>query len=160
MVALVGAVLVAADQLTKSWAVGRLSNGRRIELVGSLHFELAYNTGTAFSVGSGRNLGPFIALLALAVVVALILVGDTTHSRVGALAVGLVAGGAIGNLLDRAFRHGGGFMSGGVVDFIALDWWPTFNVADMAISVGAVVLVLASLRPQPRITRSAIGDEE
>jgi signal peptidase II len=54
----------------------------------------------------------------------------------------MVLGGAIGNLLDRAFRPGDGFLGGGVVDFIDLQWWPVFNLADSAIVVGAITLFL------------------
>jgi signal peptidase II len=57
-----------------------------------------------------------------------------------AVAIGLVFGGALGNLIDRAFREGDGFLGGGVVDFIDLQWWPVFNIADAAIVVGALLL--------------------
>ena len=56
--------------------------------------------------------------------------------------MGLILGGALGNLLDRVFRDGHGFLGGAVVDFIDLQWWPVFNVADMAITLGAVALAL------------------
>jgi signal peptidase II len=56
------------------------------------------------------------------------------------VAIGLVAGGALGNLIDRAFRAGDGFLGGGVVDFIDLQWWPVFNLADAAIVLGALLL--------------------
>jgi signal peptidase II len=58
---------------------------------------------------------------------------------------GAIAGGAIGNLLDRLLRADDGFMSGGVVDFIDFQWWPIFNVADMAVVCGAIGLMLLSL---------------
>jgi signal peptidase II len=57
-----------------------------------------------------------------------------------AVAIGMVSGGALGNLIDRAFREGDGLLGGGVVDFIDLQWWPVFNVADAAIVVGALLL--------------------
>ena len=57
------------------------------------------------------------------------------------IAVGAIIGGAIGNLADRAFREGGGFFGGAVVDFIDLQWWPVFNVADSAIVVGGILVV-------------------
>jgi signal peptidase II len=139
-------VVVLLDQLTKTWAVNRLSGGRQIDLVGSLRFNLAFNEGAAFSVGNGWNLGPWIAVLALVVVSTLVFTGPTVRSTFGAIAVGMVAGGAVGNLLDRAFRAGSGFLGGRVVDFIDVQWWPVFNVADSAVSVGAVALVLYSLR--------------
>jgi len=144
VVALVAAVTLALDQLTKTWALRALDDGPiRVGL--TLDLALAYNTGTAFSMGSGKGLGPWITVLALGVVVAVSL-GYTSRFRLGAWAAGLVAGGAIGNLADRAFRGDDGFLHGAVIDFIAFDWWPTFNVADAGICVGAALLVLASLR--------------
>jgi signal peptidase II len=154
MVGAVTAALVVADQLSKHWALGRLSGGRVVDVVGSLRFRLTYNTGTAFSLGSGRNLGPLIAVLALGVVAWLLWSGHS-RTRLGALAAGLVAGGAVGNLVDRAVRSGpygadAGFMGGAVVDFVDLQWWPVFNVADAGIVVGALLLVVASFRePEP-----------
>ena len=149
LVAAIGVVIVVVDQLTKAWALRRLSGGRLVDVVGSLRFNLAYNTGTAFSLGSGKGLGPWISVLALAVVVGLSL-GYTSRFRLGAVASGLIAGGAIGNLVDRAFRGDDGFLHGAVIDFVDLQWWPVFNVADAAIVVGAGLLVLASLRsPAP-----------
>jgi len=149
-VSVLAAVVVIVDQVSKHWAVNRLSGGRVVEVVGDLHFALTWNTGASFSLGEGRNLGPLIAVLALGVVAWLLRSG---HSRTipGAVAAGLVAGGAIGNLVDRAFRSGpagapSGFMGGAVVDFIALPWWPTFNVADSAVVVGAILLVFATWR--------------
>jgi signal peptidase II len=140
------AIVVVLDQSTKTWAVNRLSAGRIIDLVGSLRLNLAFNQGAAFSVGDGWNLGPWIAVLALVVVSTLVFTGPTARSRVGAVAIGLVAGGALGNLLDRAFRAGSGFMGGRVVDWIDVQWWPVFNVADSAVCIGAVALVIYSIR--------------
>jgi signal peptidase II len=65
-----------------------------------------------------------------------------------AIAIGMVLGGALGNLSDRAFRGGGGFLGGGVVDFVDLQWWPVFNVADSAIVVGAILLFLVQWRDE------------
>jgi signal peptidase II len=64
----------------------------------------------------------------------------------GVLSLGLVLGGAFGNLVDRLFRDGSGFLGGAVIDFIDLQWWPIFNVADMAVSIGGVLLVLTSAK--------------
>jgi signal peptidase II len=139
-------MVVLLDQATKTWAINRLSGARVIDLVGSLRLNLAFNEGAAFSVGDGWNLGPFIAVLALVVVSTLVFTGPTARSGFGALAIGLVAGGAIGNLTDRAFREGSGFMGGRVVDWIDVQWWPVFNIADSAVSVGAVALVLYSFK--------------
>ncbi len=148
--AVAGSVVLVADQLTKSWAVAHLGDGHADDLVGSLRLRLTSNSGSAFSLGSGRNLGPLIALLALVVVGALVAHGQTTRTRLGAVAVGMVAGGALGNVADRAFRAGDGFLGGHVIDFVDLQWWPVFNVADAAIVGGALGLVALGLRrPSP-----------
>ena len=145
LVLLVAAVVLAVDQLTKWWAVDRLVRGT-VDVVGSLRFNLAYNTGTAFSIGSGRGLGPVIAPLAMVIVVVLVLLGGTARRAAGAVAAGLVIGGALGNLADRAFRGDNGFLHGAVIDFIDLQWWPIFNVADASIVVGALLLALISFQ--------------
>lgn len=145
IVALVAVVALVVDQASKAWAVATLDDGHVIDLVGSLRFNLAYNTGVAFSTGSGKGLGPWISVLALGVVVAVSL-GATSRTKLGALASGLISGGAIGNLADRAFRGDDGFLHGAVIDFIDLQWWPIWNVADACVVVGACLLVLVSLR--------------
>lgn len=80
------------------------------------------------------------------VVIAGLAFGYTSRHPLGATSVGLIAGGAVGNLIDRAFRGDDGFLQGAVVDFIDLQWWPVFNIADAAIVVGAVLLVVVSFR--------------
>jgi signal peptidase II len=145
----VALVLLTVDQGSKKWALTRLSDGRIVDAVGSLRFALTWNTGASFSVGSDLELGPYIALLAL-VVVGWLLWSGHSASRLGAVAAGMVSGGAVGNLLDRALRSGpagteAGFMGGAVVDFIDVQWWPIFNVADMGVVGGALFLVLASI---------------
>lgn len=148
LVALVGLAVLVVDQITKEWALRALQDGP-IDVVGSLRFNLLYNTGTAFSLGSGKGLGPWISVLAIGVVVGLAL-GYTSRFALGATAAGLIAGGAVGNLVDRAFRGDEGFLHGAVVDFVDLQWWPVFNVADAAIFIGAGLLVVASIRaPAP-----------
>ncbi len=143
------AVVLCVDQLTKRWAVSRLHDGRTIHVIGSLRLNLAYNTGTAFSIGSSRNLGPVIALLGVVVIVLFLVSGGSARRGTGVLAGGLVIGGALGNLADRAFRGDGGFFSGAVIDFVDLQWWPVFNVADSAIVVGGCTAVIANLRKAP-----------
>jgi len=148
LVAAVAGVVIAIDQLTKSWAVHTLTT-RDIELVGSLRLHLARNRGAAFSLAFGT--GGVVAVLAIIVVIVLIAVGRSLDTRIGVLSLGLVLGGALGNLADRAFREGSGFLGGAVIDFIDLQWWPVFNVADVAVTVGGVLLVLtASKEPRPR----------
>jgi signal peptidase II len=142
----VALAVVAVDQLTKHWALDRLSRGD-IHLVWTLRLSLERNTGAAFSVGGGR--GGIIAILALVVVVLTFRAGWVLERKLSLVAVGLVLGGAIGNLADRAFRDGSGFLGGAVVDFIDLQWWPVFNVADMAVVSGAILLALTALRGEP-----------
>jgi signal peptidase II len=143
----VAAVVILVDQLTKWWAINHLQT-RVIHVVWTLQLDLTRNTGAAFSSVSGR--GPLVGLVALVIVGILLWQGASVSGRLGSVALGLVLGGALGNLIDRAFRSGGGFMGGGVVDFIDLRWWPVFNVADSCVVVGAITLVAVMLlRPGP-----------
>ena len=95
----------------------------------------------AFS--AGRDWGPVIAVLAMVIIVVLLLNLRRESSPLGDVAVGMVVGGAVGNLVDRLFRDPA-WLRGGVVDFIDFQWFPIFNVADMAITVGGALLVWAS----------------
>lgn len=142
LLSVAGTVLVL-DQLSKWWATETLDTDV-IDLVGSLRLKLVLNYGAAFSLTQGR--GAVISLLALGVVALLLRNGRHATHPLAAMALGLVLGGAIGNLSDRAFRDGDGFLGGGVVDFIDLQWWPIFNVADMGVVCGAFLLVIASWR--------------
>jgi signal peptidase II len=142
---LVAAIVVVLDQLTKRWAADDLADGHVIDIVWTLRLNLVHNSGSAFSLG--RGLGPLLGVLAVIVVLVLVRMGRLFNSRATSLALGAVLGGAIGNLLDRAFRDGGGGILGGyVVDFIDFQWWPVFNVADMAIVCGAIGLAWFSTR--------------
>jgi signal peptidase II len=149
LVAGVALAVVVLDQATKWWALRELQDQRIIELVWTLQFRLAYNTGAAFSFGAGSTWGRWLPLAALAVVVALLWQGRTARSTLGAVALGLVVGGALGNLADRAFRGDGAFFSGAVVDFIDVQWWPVFNVADMGVVIGGILLVLSGFHHDP-----------
>ncbi|MDP9019596.1 MAG: signal peptidase II [Actinomycetota bacterium] len=142
LVVAVASVVVAADQATKWWALRALDGGRTIDLVWTLRLRLLFNSGTAF--GFGGAYAPVLALVAVAVVIVLLRTGRALQGAWPRLAMGLVLGGAVGNLADRALRGGGELLGGAVVDFIDLQWWPVFNVADMAITGGAVLLALTS----------------
>lgn len=133
-----GAVVLVVDQLTKTWALSALADGP-IDLVGSLRLALAYNTAGAFGLGGGFV--PLLALAALGVVVYLIVTGAAAARLPVAVAMGLLLGGAVGNLADRLFRAPG-LLRGAVVDFIDLQFWPVFNVADMGITCGCVMLLV------------------
>jgi signal peptidase II len=141
------AVVVALDQLTKWWAENRLERGP-IDLVWTLRLNLVRNPGSAFSIG--RSLGPMLGVLAVIVVLVLVRVGRVVSSLPTAIALGLVLGGAAGNLIDRLFRDGHGFLGGHVIDFIDFQWWPVFNVADMGIVIGGVLLALLASRADAR----------
>ena len=140
----VAAAVVVIDQVTKWWAVEILSDDT-IEVVGSLQFNLIRNYGSAFSIGGGSWWGAAVSLAGLVIIVGLLWFARSTTSRLGTVALGLVIGGAIGNLIDRAVRSDRGFMGGGVVDFVDLQWWPVFNVADAAVVVGVIMLVVLTL---------------
>jgi signal peptidase II len=141
---LIAAAVVVLDQLTKHWALNALDDDHVIDVVGSLRFNLAFNKGMAFS--SGDWLGPVIPFLAIGVAVFLLVsVKRSGASRWFATGVGLVIGGSVGNVVDRLFRNDGWF-DGAVVDFIDLQWWPIFNVADIGIVVGGGILLVLTLR--------------
>jgi signal peptidase II len=137
----VAAAVLLADQLTKAWAVNALDD-HDIDLVWTLRLHLTFNGGMAFS--QGRGWGPVISIVALVVVVVLLASLRKGGSVVSAVAVGLVVGGAAGNVVDRLFRSGSGFLGGEVVDFIDFQWWPVFNVADACIVIGGTLLVVFS----------------
>jgi signal peptidase II len=146
LIAAVAIAVLVIDQLTKWWALQALDDGS-IHLFWTLRLRLTFNTGTAFSLGAGR--GGLVALLAISVVAAMLWIGRSVATRLGAVALGLVLGGAVGNLADRVFRADDGILSGAVVDFIDLQWWPVFNLADASIVVGALLLLVVSAR-EPR----------
>jgi signal peptidase II len=137
------AAIVAIDQLTKAWAVAALADGPTHVIGETVEFELTRNGGGAFSRFQGMT--PVLAVGAIIVTFVLfrVLRRTTDAWLVGALT--LVLGGALGNLVDRFFRAPG-FLRGHVVDFVSVGWWPVFNVADSCVTIGAVLLILRSLR--------------
>lgn len=141
--ALIVGVCVTLDQLTKEWALSRLGDGSRIEIVPTLEFDLAFNSGFSFSTGSG--IGNLVALLVIALsgFIAVRILRETRPTRTWLYAV--ILGGALGNLLDRVFRADDGFLSGKVVDFIDVTWYAVFNVADIFVVCGCVAFVVDEL---------------
>lgn len=139
----VAAAVVALDQLTKAWALEELRT-RTIDVVWTLRFRYVENEGAAFSIVGGGGWGPVITLAALAIIAVLLVQVRSARSGWTVVAVGLITGGALGNLIDRVAR-GDEPLHGAVIDFIDFQWWPVFNVADMGVVVGAVLLVVASV---------------
>jgi len=137
----IAALVVALDQLTKWLAISTLTDGPVVVVDGFFRFSLAFNTGMSFSLFTGG--GQLIAFVGFGVIGFILYVMRDASRRIEAVAFGLLLGGAVGNLLDRVFR-GSGLLDGAVVDFIAFDSFPTFNVADMAINVGVLVLLIAA----------------
>jgi signal peptidase II len=141
LVAAVGAVVLVLDQITKIWAVAALDD-RIIDLFWTARFRLIYNTGSAFSLGEG--IGRWLGILIAFVVVGVLWYARTLPDRRARFLLGMIVGGAIGNLIDRIFRADDGFLSGGVVDFIDFQWWPVFNIADIGVVCGAIGLAVLS----------------
>ena len=147
----VAALVVAVDQLTKWWALEALDD-RSIDLVWTLRLHLVHNTGAAFGLAQDWDTVIAVVALLFVIVVAWASWGGRRLSLPPVL-LGMVLGGAIGNLADRAVRSGDGFLGGAVVDFIDLQWWPVFNAADSAIVVAGIALVLIAPRyRQPQAT--------
>ena len=134
--------VVIADQATKNWALNSLSDGRTIDLVWTLRFNLVFNSGMAFSQGQG--LGRLIGLLAIGVAVWLWLSLKKASTNLSLVGTAMLIGGALGNVVDRLFR-GEKWLAGSVIDFIDLQWFPVFNIADSAVTLGAAMLITSSV---------------
>jgi len=127
-------LVVAADQAAKAAIEAHLFPGEKVEVVGPLGLTLSHNRGVAFGLAEGG--GAPLILLALAALGVVAYLFAQNPARPGRwIAAGLLAGGAIGNLLDRV---GGG----AVTDFVDLASWPAFNLADVAITAGILLLIL------------------
>jgi signal peptidase II len=137
-VAIVAAVVIAVDQITKAFVTASIDRGELVEVIGPLKFTLTYNDGVAFGLAGGG--GIFVILLSMVALVALGAFIATAPDRLGTwLAGGLILGGALGNMIDRV-------RIGHVTDFILLPGWPAFNIADASITVGVVLLAWTVLR--------------
>ncbi|MBD8060650.1 signal peptidase II [Cellulomonas sp. JH27-2] len=134
-------LVLLVDQLTKVWALDSLTAGERTDVLGGwLGFELVFNPGAALSIATGMTW--LLTLVAAVVVVVIVRASRRIGSALWAVSLGLLLGGALGNLIDRMFRQPG-IARGHVVDFIAYGDWFVGNVADIAIVVAAVLIVLA-----------------
>ena len=121
IVAFVGTIIIVLDQATKIWAVSALAE-RNIDLFWTARFNLHRNFGSAFGLGS--SLGRWLGIIILFVIAGVIWYSRSITDRRMLILFGAIAGGAIGNVIDRIFRAEDGFMSGGVIDFIDFQWWP------------------------------------
>ncbi len=137
-------VVLVVDQVAKAWAVASLVPGERTPVLGDLlGLSLVYNPGAALSIATGMTW--LLTVVAVAVAVVIVRASRRIGSTGWAVALGLLLGGALGNLIDRLFREPS-FGRGEVVDFIAYAHVFVGNVADIAIVVAAVVIVLLSMR--------------
>lgn len=147
IVALTAAGVYAADVITKIIAVRELSDGRSVEIVGTLfQLELIRNPGAAFGIGVSMTI--VFTLLSLLVVGIILRTSTRLGSAWWAVVFGLVLGGALGNLTDRLLRSPG-FMRGHVIDFLHLKNWPVFNLADTAFCIAGAIVFLLVLRNIP-----------
>jgi signal peptidase II len=131
------ALVVILDQATKALIEANLVPGEKVDVLGPLGLTLAHNDGVAFGLAGGGG----VALVALTIV-ALVFVGALfahNPTRPGMwVAIGMLAGGALGNLIDRV-------RVGEVTDYLDVLGWPPFNLADVAITIGVLVLALSYL---------------
>lgn len=158
-VSLIAAFVLLADQITKIWALKTLSPVTKSNIIGELlQFTLIFNEGGAFSTRLGSTYFYAFASIAVMIIVVTVLYKDAGRNRILDVALSLVLGGALGNLTDR-------IRFGAVVDFIdvdfpdfslkpakilffdfpgySLDRWPVFNIADSAVTIGMVLIVVA-----------------
>ena len=142
---LIAVAVMIIDQITKFWAERALTLYAPVEITPFFNLSLAYNPGAAFSFLADAGDWARWLLSAVAILISLVIVWWLTRLPRSAWwsvsALGLVLGGAVGNLIDR-------LVHGRVIDFLDFHWagyhWPAFNVADMGITVGAVILIVAT----------------
>ena len=151
------ATTVLADQLTKAAALSLLSQGTAVPVLPSFNLTLGFNTGASFGMMGGFMAGKPLLMAALtgALTIAFAVMAFRAQHALERAGFALVVGGALGNIIDRVRQ-------GAVTDFLDLYWrdwhWPTFNVADIAITLGAVLILAASLplrrRKEPVLDQS------
>jgi len=151
------AAAVVADQLTKAAALSLLSQGTAVPVLPGLNLSLGFNTGASFGMMGGFMAGKPLLMAALtgALTIAFAVMAFRAQHALERAGFALVVGGALGNIIDR-------LRQGAVTDFLDLYWrdwhWPTFNVADIAITLGTVLILAASLplrrRKEPVLDQS------
>jgi signal peptidase II len=137
----------AVDVVTKLIAVAKLTDHQPVKVVGTLlQLDLVRNPGAAFSTGTSYTL--ILSVIAVVAAVTVVRVGRRLGDRTWAIGLGLLLAGVLGNLTDRVLREPG-FLRGHVVDFFELPHWPVFNVADMLIDAGVILILVQSWRGVP-----------
>ena len=140
----IAAAVFAADVITKIIAVATLTPQHQVKVIGTLlTLDLVRNSGAAFSFGPGMTI--VFTLIAVGVIFFILRTSRRLYSVAWAVTLGLLLGGAAGNLTDRLLRSPGVFR-GEVVDWIQLPHWPVFNVADSCIVCGGVLAVVLAAR--------------
>jgi signal peptidase II len=137
------AAVVLVDLLTKRWASIELVSEPLVIIPGFLELSYTENPGAAFSLF--QNAGPFLGAAAIAVTTGLLMSLRRERPLLETAAFGLIIGGALGNLIDRIFR-GEGVLDGYVIDWVNLWWIPTFNIADMSITIAVGLLLIQAWR--------------
>ena len=153
-------VVLVLDLVSKNWAEDALMDVESRPLLGDLlQLRLIYNSGAAWGMGEGIT--PIITCVQILICVAAILfVVRGVRSRVWVVALGLIIGGALGNIHDRLLREPAPFR-GEVVDFLQLPHWPIFNIADIGVTTGAILIVLLGVlgtAPDPSAAGAAPAD--
>jgi signal peptidase II len=139
----VASVVLLLDIVSKVLAVRLLTPGQPVPIIGdTVTWTLVRNSGAAFSMATSYTW--VLTLIATGVVIGIIWMGRRLVSPWWAVGLGMILGGAMGNLVDRFFRSPGP-LRGHVVDFLSIGWWPVFNVADPSVVGGAILLVVLSL---------------
>jgi signal peptidase II len=134
--------VVVADQAAKAVIEAHLVPGQEVEAVGPIGLTLSHTSGVAFGLASGGGTGLVVLTIVALVVVGFLFFRDPTRPGMWA-AAGLLAGGALGNLADRV-------RADAVTDYIAIGSWPNFNLADVAVTAGVLLLALAYAREPSR----------
>lgn len=148
LLAAIAGTVIVLDVISKVVVVATIQPNQPVRVLGGLvYLSLIRNPGAAFSMATGMTW--LLALIAIGVVVVIIRMAPRLRSTPWAISLGLVLGGAIGNLIDRIFRAPG-FLQGHVVDFVSVfgpnaEYFPVFNVADSAITIGGISLVITAL---------------
>jgi signal peptidase II len=147
----IAGLVLALDQLTKHLVVTNLAGRPPVDLIGEVvQFRYTTNSGGAFSLLTGAPL--FFGIMAIVIIGGIIYASRRAQPLSLLVVLGLILGGALGNLTDRLLR-GEGLLRGEVVDFVKVGWWPVFNLADSCVVVGGILLAIflgrAESEPRP-----------